>query len=89
MCSDREWTNVCFRYNDKSRADDLNQLNLEIRNRLLREGEVIVSRSNIGDDIVLRPVISNPAVNTDIIDSLIEKVNLHALEIISDIPSSN
>ncbi len=89
MCSHREWTNVCFRYNDNSRTDDLNMLNMEIRNRLLKEGEIIVSRSNVDDKIVLRPVISNPAVDKEIIESLIEKVKYHALEIISGIPSYN
>ena len=89
MCSDREWTNVCFRYNDESRTDDLNQLNIEIRNRLLKEGEIIVSRSNIGEKTVLRPVISNPAVDKEIIELLIEKVKSHAMEIISGIPSYN
>ena len=89
LCSDREWTNVCFRYNDKSLTNDLNLLNAEIRNRLIKEGEIVVSRSNIDDNIVLRPVISNPAVDIDIIDSLIEKVKIHALEVISGIPSSN
>jgi len=89
MCSEREWTNVCFRYNDEALTGDLNQLNMEIRNRLLKEGEIIVSRSNIGEKIVLRPVISNPSVNIEIIDSLIEKVKFHALEIISDIPPYN
>jgi len=89
MCSHREWTNVCFRYNDNSRTDDLNMLNMEIRNRLLKEGEIIVSRSNVDDKIVLRPVISNPAVDKEIIESLIEKVKSHALEIISGIPSYN
>ena len=89
MCSHREWTNVCFRYNDNSRTDDLNLLNMEIRNRLLKEGEIIVSRSNIGEKTVLRPVISNPAVDKEIIESLIEKVKSHALEIIAGIPSYN
>ena len=89
MCSHREWTNVCFRYNDNSRTDDLNLLNMEIRNRLLKEGEIIVSRSNIGENTVLRPVISNPAVDKEIIESLIEKVKSHALEIIAGIPSYN
>jgi len=89
MMSHRDWANVCFRYNDHSEKHDINQLNLEIRNRLLKEGEIMVSRSNIGDDIILRSVISNPSVSTEILDRLIEKVNSHALEIISGIPSTN
>jgi glutamate/tyrosine decarboxylase-like PLP-dependent enzyme len=89
MVSSREWTNVCFRYNDNSGEHDLNQLNKEIRNRMLREGEILVSRSNIDEKVVIRSVISNPSVSAKILDRLIEKVNLHASEIISGIPPSN
>jgi glutamate/tyrosine decarboxylase-like PLP-dependent enzyme len=89
MMSHREWTNVCFRYNDSSGKHDLNKLNIEIRNRLIREGEILVSRSNIHDDVIIRPVISNPSVDVAILDGLIEKVNLHASEIISGIPPTN
>ena len=89
MMSHREWTNVCFRYNDNSGKHDLNKLNIEIRNRLIREGEILVSRSNIHDDVIIRPVISNPSVDVAILDGLIEKVNLHASEIISGIPPTN
>ena len=88
MMSVREWTNVCFRYNDKSISTDLNQLNAEIRDRLLKEGEFLVSRSNIGDDVIIRSVISNPSTNTDILDRLIDRIKLHASEILNQIPSN-
>ena len=89
MMSSREWTNVCFRYNDQSGHSDLNHLNAEIRDRLLKEGEILVSRSNIAEDVVIRSVISNPSVSTEILDRLVEKVKLHASEIISGIPPTN
>jgi glutamate/tyrosine decarboxylase-like PLP-dependent enzyme len=89
MMSSREWTNVCFRYNDQSGHSDLNYLNAEIRDRLLKEGEILVSRSNIDEDVIIRSVISNPSVSAEILDRLIEKVKLHASEIISGIPPTN
>ena len=89
MMSSREWTNVCFRYNDQLGHSDLNYLNAEIRDRLLKEGEILVSRSNIAEDVVIRSVISNPSVSAEILDRLVEKVKLHASEIISGIPPTN
>ena len=49
----------------------------------------MVSRSNIAEDVVIRSVISNPSVSTEILDRLVEKVKLHASEIISGIPPTN
>ena len=66
----------------------MNELNAQIRDRLLKEGEILVSRSNIGTDVILRPVISNPSVTSDILDRLVEKVKNHASDIISGIPPS-
>lgn len=88
MMSHRDWTNVCIRYNDNSGDHDLNELNAQIRDRLLKEGEILVSRSNIGTDVILRPVISNPSVTSEILDRLVEKVKNHASDIISGIPPS-
>ena len=53
MMSSRMWTNVCFRYTSADDGVDLNDLNTEIRNRLMKEGSFMVSRSNIGDDVVI------------------------------------
>ena len=58
MMSDRNWSNICFRYEIDNY--DLNELNTEIRNRMMREGINLVSRSNIGEDVVIRAVVANP-----------------------------
>jgi glutamate/tyrosine decarboxylase-like PLP-dependent enzyme len=88
MMSQRDWTNVCFRYNNDSNIEDLNELNAKIRDRLFKEGEFLVSRSNIGEDVIIRCVISNPSITTEILDGLIARIKLHASEIFDEIPSN-
>ena len=84
MMSDRDWSNVCFRFE----ADniDLNQLNAEIRNRMMREGIHLVSRSNIGDDVIIRAVVANPLIDEKVLRSLISSIEKHGHEIINNIP---
>ena len=85
MMSNREWTNICFRY--EVDGHDLNELNTEIRNRMMREGINLVSRSNIGDDVVIRAVVANPLIDEKVLRSLISSIEKHGSEIISNIPS--
>lgn len=68
---------------------DLNELNGELRNRLIQEGIFMVSRSNIGDDVILRPVISNQNVTVGSIDRFVETVLRHGDEILRGLPSMN
>ena len=88
MMSHRQWSNVCFRYIVENEELDLNKLNTEIRDRLFREGEYLVSRSNIGENVILRPVISNPMTTTEVIDGFLQRVIHHGNEIISSIPEN-
>ena len=88
MMSQRQWSNVCFRYIVENEELDLNKLNTEIRDRLFREGEYLVSRSNIGENVILRPVISNPMTTTEVIDGFLQRVIHHGNEIISSIPEN-
>ena len=88
MMSFRQWSNVCFRYVGDDKELNLNDLNTKIRDRLFREGEYLVSRSNIGTNVILRPVISNPMTTTEVIDGFLERVIHHGNEIISGIPAS-
>ncbi|MDG1552858.1 MAG: hypothetical protein P8Q87_04945, partial [Candidatus Poseidonia sp.] len=87
--SSRMWTNVCFRYAPEGTDMDLNELNGELRNRLIQEGMFMVSRSNIGDDVILRPVISNQNVTVGSIDRFVETVLRHGDEILRGLPSKN
>ena len=85
MMSERRWTNVCFRF--ESNDVDLNELNTEIRNRLMREGIHLVSRSNIGEDVVIRAVVANPLIDESVLKSLVSAVERHGQEIIREIPA--
>lgn len=87
MMSSRQWTNVCFRYNDNSTAN-LNQFNSELRTRLIENGNYMISKSNIGNDVILRPVIANPAVEKSTLEGLVEEILQIAHEMKSGIPHS-
>lgn len=89
MMSTREWTNVCFQYVPKSSVDDLNELNIEVRNRLLRNGNYMVSRSNIGEQVVIRAVIANPKITQSTLHSMVEEIVTHGREIVRGLPELN
>lgn len=78
LMSSRQWTNVCLRYRptqDNPSDVDLNDLNEQIRNTLCGSRKFMVSRSNIGEDVILRPVIANTGVTEEILDSLVEEIS--------------
>jgi glutamate/tyrosine decarboxylase-like PLP-dependent enzyme len=84
MMSPRQWTNICFRYDPHQERTDLNALNIEIRERMMRGGQFMFSRANIGDDVILRLVISNPKVSEQTLDDLVDSIILVGNEIISE-----
>ena len=87
MVSTRMWTNVCFRFTTEDSSMDLNDLNTEIRKRLIQEGTFMVSRSNIGDDVILRMVVVNQNVDRTTLDRFLERVVHHGEEICRGLPS--
>ena len=89
MMSSRMWTNVCFRYTSADEGVDLNDLNTEIRNRLMKEGSFMVSRSNIGDDVVIRMVVVNQSVDRNTLDRFLGRVIHHGEEILRGLPAAN
>jgi glutamate/tyrosine decarboxylase-like PLP-dependent enzyme len=86
MMSSRMWTNVCFRYTSSAKGLDLNELNTEIRNRMIQEGSFMVSRSNIGDDVILRMVVVNQNLNRETLDRFLERVVHHGEEVVRGLP---
>ena len=86
MLSSRMWTNVCFRYRSDDGHLDLDAVNTEIRNRLIAEGSFMVSRSNVGGNIVLRMVFANPNITQASLDRFIERVIVHGDEISKGLP---
>ena len=83
MASERMWTNVCFQFVPEGYSGDISSLNSQIRTELLADGAFMVSKSNIGDDVVLRAVISNSGVTRETLDGFLSKV----VEIGNDIVS--
>jgi glutamate/tyrosine decarboxylase-like PLP-dependent enzyme len=86
MMSERMWTNVCFRYTNPE-AEDLNKLNAEIRHRLIQEGSFMVSRSNIGEDVILRMVLVNQNVTRSSLKRFLDRVVHHGDEICRGLPA--
>jgi glutamate/tyrosine decarboxylase-like PLP-dependent enzyme len=66
---------------------DLNELNAEIRSRLIREGMHLVSRSNIHDQVVIRAVVANPLVDQSVLDGLVAAIVRHGDEIVAGVPA--
>ena len=85
MMSTRQWTNVCFRFAPDG-VEGLNELNSEIRDRIMRSGKFMFSRSNIGEDVILRPVISNPKVTTDTLEAMLSEIISVGHEVLREIP---
>ena len=73
MMSRRKFANICMRYNPGT-SQDLNALNVEIRRQLQSSGKFMISRSNIYDDVVLRPVTSGPDITKEIMDELLNEI---------------
>ena len=89
MMSSRMWTNVCFRYKSTDTAVDHNKLNTEIRNRLIHEGSFMVSRSNIGENVILRMVVVNQDLERDTLDKFLMRVVHHGKEILRGLPAAS
>ena len=66
---------VCFRYlRSEMEASQVNALNVGIQDELYREGDVLLSRTEIGGLVVLRAVLQNPFTTRADIDLLVHKV---------------
>ena len=89
LMSSRMWTNVCFRFSPKEYQGDLNELNSEIRRRMMQNGNFMVSRSNIGEDVIFRAVICNPKISTQTLDNLLEELSLIYSEVVRGLPSEH
>ena len=74
MMSPRSWTNVCFRYVPTAAGMDLNEVNSEVRSRVMENANFMVSRSNIGEDVIIRSVISNPGITEHSLDAFIDEL---------------
>ena len=86
MMSSRMWTNVCFRLTPNNYSGDLNELNSEVRKRLMSNGNYMVSRSNIGDDVIFRAVIANPKITNESLGRLVEEIGQLCDDVVKGLP---
>tara|TARA_Y100001934_G_C11620514_1_gene436437 strand:+ start:192 stop:479 length:288 start_codon:yes stop_codon:yes gene_type:complete len=87
MMSSRVWSNVCIRFT--KHGIDHNSVNKQLRERLVKSGNFMISQSNIGDDIILRPVIANPSVSKETLDEFVDEIVSIGNDIIRNIPFSS
>jgi glutamate/tyrosine decarboxylase-like PLP-dependent enzyme len=72
-----EFLNICFRYNPENTnysLSTLNNLNLEIRNRLFRSGEVFVNYAHYQDQLMIRLILTNPELQKQDLDYFFHKL---------------
>ena len=86
MMSTRQWSNVCIRYTAESIDHD--EINSNLRDRLVKSGNFMISQSNIGENTILRPVIANPSVRKETIDNLVDEITKIGDDIVRGIPFS-
>ncbi|MEE2985212.1 MAG: pyridoxal-dependent decarboxylase [Candidatus Thermoplasmatota archaeon] len=84
LMAPREWTNLCIRFT--SPGIDHDAVNRSIRKRIVASGKFMASQSTISDNIILRPVIANPAVTELSIKSFLDEVVGTGMDIIRNIP---
>ncbi len=85
MASTRMWTNVCFQFVPDNYHGDISALNSQIRSELLADGSFMVSKSNIGEKVVLRAVISNSGITRETLDAFLAKVIEIGNDIVSEV----
>lgn len=90
MMSTRKYGNVCFRYNPEPgtaspNGIDLNELNASLRKRLYETGRFMISRSNIGENVILRPVTENVASTHETYDDLFDTITRIGDELMAEI----
>lgn len=72
-----EFLNICFRYNhgiSNLPTATLNQINLEIRNRLMRSGQSFVNYAHYQDKLVVRLILTNPEVEETDLDKFFQNL---------------
>lgn len=72
-----EFLNICFRYNHGMAnlpTSTFNQMNLEIRDRLMRSGQSFVNYADYRHQLVLRLILTNPDLQEADIDQFFQNV---------------
>jgi glutamate/tyrosine decarboxylase-like PLP-dependent enzyme len=68
-----QFLNICFRYAPRD-CLDLDQLNLELRDRLVKSGKSLVNYASVNGKVVIRLILSNPEINRIDLDQFFDNV---------------
>ena len=75
LVCERAFTNVCLRYRGTmSDENEINLFNEKLRQQMVRKGDFMVSLAKIGEKTVLRPVICNPAIDSESLSGFIGEI---------------
>ena len=74
LMTERMFTNVCLRHVCSPDGGDVNVFNEKLRQKIVRDGQFMVSIAKIGEDTVLRPVICNPTIDSESLKAFIEEI---------------
>ena len=76
LMSSREFTNICFRWNPRKikNKNEINLLNHNLRQKLISNGNFMISAAQLGDIQILRPVIAHPTIEKTTLDELIIEI---------------
>ncbi len=75
LVCERAFTNVCLRYRGSQQDEsELNVFNEKIRRKMMEDGRFMVSLAKVRDTTVLRPVICNPAVDSESLNRFVDEI---------------
>ena len=75
LVCERAFTNVCLRYRGRQQDESgLNVFNEKIRRKMMEDGRFMVSLAKVRDTTVLRPVICNPAVDSESLNRFVDEI---------------
>jgi len=70
---------VCFRYVDAQLSEEeLNQLNGEIRSKILKQGDFYIVQTTLSGKTYLRLTFMNPQTTPEVMDELLKEVERHS-----------
>ena len=65
---------VCFRYVGNFKTEKLNELNAQVRQKILEKGEFYIVQTELGNKIFLRTTLMNPLTETRHLEELLDEV---------------
>ena len=75
LVCERSFTNICLRYRgNMTDEEELNQFNVKLRQKMVRDGRFMVSLAMVQGQTVLRPVICNPAIDSESLAGFIDEI---------------